>query len=1102
MTLRKKTILITNITFFTLFLIIFIISKLILLNGVKDLQEKDVRDNVHLALNALADDIDFLDTLAGDHATWDDSCDFINNGNLKYINSNFVDETFQNSDINIVMMINLKGEIVYSKGFDLDNKKEMTISDSVYKQIISNTTLYNNTYNKSAVSGILSIDGNPLIISSHPIVKSDSSGPVFGTMIMGSFLNTAKIDKLSKRMQFPLTMHVVNKGQMPSDFQTAMNTMTNNKQEIFVQSLNQKNILGYAIIKDISNNPSIILKMEQPMDIYNSGLNIIYCFFLWLLGMLLIFTLLVIFFFNKMIVSRLTLLSSNILSVGKGGELSARVEISGNDEIVHLASAVNEMLQTLEYYHNKLEDKELRLRLITDNMMDIILQVDNNGIITYASPSTQHLLGYHNKDMIGKKSINIVHKNDIDKIITNLEEIKSCGSKRFELRLMHKDGHSIWIETIGKNLLNENNECIGIIYSNRDITKKKLVEDELREAYIDLEMRVEERTSNLLKVNEELFVEIKGRKSVEEALQYQVEFEKLIAQISTKFINLNVEMIDEAINKAMKTLGEFVGADRCYVFLFNDESQTMDNTHEWCREGITPQIHKLKGVSYKSTPWWMQKLSLFENIIISRVSDLPIEAAIEKEIFQKQSIQSLVVVPIVYAKSLIGYLGFDWVNVQKDIATEHLTLLTIASEIFVNALKHNWNAKALATQKEQLSVTLRSISDGVISIDIDGKIVFINKAAEIITGWTNQEVEGKLIVDILKIIDSKAETFYCDEIKKMLNCEKVDTISYNNIFIRKDDTKKVITYSSFPMLEKDNKIIGFVLVLKDITEQKKYEDRLALSRKMESIGVLAAGIAHEINTPMQYIGDNTRFLRDALNDLGDIVKQVYSCIEESTNRGTISADSLNKMKEKTNEVDLDYLLSEIPVAIEQSLVGIERVSKLVLTLKDFAHPGSKEKKLSDINRAINGTSTISRNEWRYVCDMEIILDENIPFVYCVIDEINQVILNMIINATHSINEAVDKNFYTRGKITVTTKTEQNFVKIIISDNGVGIPQNLVNLIYDPFFTTKEVGKGTGQGLAISHDIIVNKHNGLIEVESEEGKGATFTISLPLTYPSV
>ncbi len=205
------------------------------------------------------------------------------------------------------------------------------------------------------------------------------------------------------------------------------------------------------------------------------------------------------------------------------------------------------------------------------------------------------------------------------------------------------------------------------------------------------------------------------------------------------------------------------------------------------------------------------------------------------------------------------------------------------------------------------------------------------------------------------------------------------------------------------------------------------------------------------------------------------------------------------LQSKRTELDLDFLLGEIPTAISQTQSGIERVSKIVKAMKDFSHPGQKEKVMADLNRGIEVTSTISKNEWKYYADLELNLDESIPLVFCNIDEINQVVLNMIVNAAHAIQEKINKTGNTeKGIIKISTSLENDSVLLEISDTGMGIPTDIRGKIFDPFFTTKEVGKGTGQGLAIAHNIIITNHKGSINVDSVNDKGTTFRIKIPVS----
>jgi signal transduction histidine kinase len=197
-----------------------------------------------------------------------------------------------------------------------------------------------------------------------------------------------------------------------------------------------------------------------------------------------------------------------------------------------------------------------------------------------------------------------------------------------------------------------------------------------------------------------------------------------------------------------------------------------------------------------------------------------------------------------------------------------------------------------------------------------------------------------------------------------------------------------------------------------------------------------------------------------------------------------------------DELDWNYLKKEIPKAILQSKEGIQRVSTIVQAMKEFSHPGSKEKAFHDLNKIIETTITVTRNEWKYCAEVVTHLDPNLPPVFCLPDEIGQVFLNILINAAHAI---ADKSTHDteKGCITISTHRLPMHVEVHITDTGSGIPENIRARVFDPFFTTKGVGKGTGQGLAISHDVIEKKHGGTISFTSETGKGTTFTLRLPI-----
>jgi signal transduction histidine kinase len=274
------------------------------------------------------------------------------------------------------------------------------------------------------------------------------------------------------------------------------------------------------------------------------------------------------------------------------------------------------------------------------------------------------------------------------------------------------------------------------------------------------------------------------------------------------------------------------------------------------------------------------------------------------------------------------------------------------------------------------------------------------------------------------------------------------------------------------------------------------ESQLRQGEKLQSIGQLASGIAHEINTPTQYIGDNLTFLREAYESLQDLLKAYGDLAAAAENAGLLH-EHLQQVRDAEKTADLDYLQQEMGPALTQSLQGLQTVTQIVRAMKEFAHPGTGHKSAVDINRAIESTLLVARNHYKYVAELEIDFDESLEPVPCLAGEINQVILNLLVNAADAIAEALKSDPEREGLIRIATQRKGDWVEIRVSDNGAGIPQSIVSRIFDPFFTTKEVGKGSGQGLAIARSVIVDKHGGTIQVQTQEKIGTTFIIRLPL-----
>jgi PAS domain S-box-containing protein len=403
------------------------------------------------------------------------------------------------------------------------------------------------------------------------------------------------------------------------------------------------------------------------------------------------------------------------------------------------------------------------------------------------------------------------------------------------------------------------------------------------------------------------------------------------------------------------------------------------------------------------------------------------------------------------------------------------------------------SAKQLALQgQRRLEQLVSSIGSVLIGLDSDLRVTQWNIRAEQIFGRMLRDVDGESFSKVRIPWDWNEVLEKIDECLRTGSIIRVNELPYERL----DGAPGFLSLTINPIKGAEGVAQGLVLIAEELTEHHMLETQLAQSQKLESIGQLAAGVAHEINTPIQYVGDNTRFFKDSIADIFAALLS-FKTLLEANKAGQVGPEVIGRVEEAIGAIDLEYLETEIPRAIEQTLDGVERVANIVRAMKEFSHPDQVEKSSTDLNKAIQSTITISRNEWKYVADLFIDLDPDLPPVDCLAGELNQVVLNMIVNAAHAIADRVGTAGSEKGEIRVGTRRQGNNVEITVGDSGAGIPKAIQKRIFDPFFTTKGVGRGTGQGLAIAHTVIVNKHGGTISFDSIEKVGTTFTITLPI-----
>jgi len=394
------------------------------------------------------------------------------------------------------------------------------------------------------------------------------------------------------------------------------------------------------------------------------------------------------------------------------------------------------------------------------------------------------------------------------------------------------------------------------------------------------------------------------------------------------------------------------------------------------------------------------------------------------------------------------------------------------------------NERTAHEERNLLATVIEQTGDSVYITGTDQIIQYVNPAAIKNSGYTEEELAGTMPL-----------VFRSDLIDPAVLSDLLETLGEGRIWHgrfrsrRKDGSIIEEDATISPVRNEEGELTHHVGIKRDVTEMTNLQRQLMQSQKLEAIGQLAAGIAHEINTPMQYVQNNVTFFEQAFYDLESLMVALKGAEPDDLPAAVISA---------LGRADLDFLLEEVPVSIKETLDGIGRVVKIVMAMKEFSHPGSYEKSPTDLRHALENTLTVCRNEWKYSAEMITDFADDLPLVPCFPDQLNQAVLNLIINASHAIQDRLKTKPNPPGRISVSTRSNGPWAEIRVSDNGGGIPEDIQQRVFDPFFTTKEVGKGTGQGLTIAHDIVAKKHGGQIDFITAPGEGTTFILRLPLT----
>ncbi|MBN2209067.1 MAG: PAS domain S-box protein [Candidatus Coatesbacteria bacterium] len=550
--------------------------------------------------------------------------------------------------------------------------------------------------------------------------------------------------------------------------------------------------------------------------------------------------------------------------------------------------------------------------------------------------------------------------------------------------------------------------------------------------------------------------EISGHKRVGESLLFRVKLEKLIASVSTLFVNLGLDEIDACIEFALEKIAQFIGADRGYVFQSDDQLKRTDNTHEWCADGIKPQIDELQGVALcDELPWFAEHIVNRKTTYIPRVSELPAEAKRERERFEGQNIRSLVVVPMTSRAKLVGFLGFDVIRRDVHWAEEAIAMLAVTGEVIASTLERTRADLALQASEEKYRTIFENIQDVYYEARLDGTLIEVSPSVSVLSGFEREELIGKPFAGLsASTVEGKRLWERILDRGYVTDCELAVKSKAGTDVSCSMNAKLFYDRKGVPA-----KVCG---MLRDVSEHQQLEERRRHSQKIEAVGELAGGIAHDFNNLLTGILGHANLIKlDA-----EPGSSIYD-----------AAETIEKTSQRASE-------------LTQQLLGFARRGQHQIV------PIDMHRTIKDVVKLI--TPTFDRS-------IRITLDLTARNSTVVGDpgQIQQALMNLAVNARDAMPDGGELTFHSEvvdlnpGECdALPGLSPGRYLVVEVVDTGIGIPDDVQSRVFEPFFTTKKQGEGIGMGLAMVYGIVSN-HGGCVRIKSSPGEGATFRLFLPL-----